>query len=299
MRPRRLPSLLSLRAFEVTARHLSFTEAARELHVTQSAISRHVRALEEAVGRQLFVRLHRAVVLTDAGRRFADDLGVGFLHIHRAVEALSGARAQRLRVSAEPAFAARWLLERLGRFSIAHPRIELELETTDELRVLGKDADIAIRYVASASRRPRGRHRRLLELQGAPVLAGVRPRPRLWNNDAAVSGHRLLHDDDGEAWRAWFTAAGLAGFDAARHLYFTDYSLALAAAEGGQGVALGSAVFIESELKSGRLAEIGRTRVPFGEYVLLEATGRSSATQRAAFIRWLESELAPARSSPA
>jgi LysR family transcriptional regulator, glycine cleavage system transcriptional activator len=294
MRPRRLPSLLSLRAFEATARRLSFTDAARELNVTQSAISRHVRGLEEDLGQMLFVRMHRAVTLTPAGRKFAEELGAGFLAIHRAVEAVRGARAQRLRVSAEPAFAARWLLERLGRFSIAHPQIELELETTDELRVLGKDAEIAIRYVASAARRPRGRYRSLLSLEGVPVIAGQRPRPRAWNQDAAVLGHRLLHDDNGEAWRNWFTAAGLAGFDEARHLHFTDYSLALAACERGQGVALGSAVFIGAELKSGRLAELGRTRVPFGEYLLLEGGGRATQGLRAAFVRWLEQELSGA-----
>jgi LysR family glycine cleavage system transcriptional activator len=294
MRPHRLPSLLALRAFEATARRLSFTAAARELNVTQSAISRHVRALEADLGQNLFVRMHRAITLTDAGRRFAQDLSAGFLSIHRAVEAVRGARTQRLRVSAEPAFAARWLLERLGRFSAAHPGIELELETTDELRVLGQEAEIAIRYVASAARRPRARYRRLLSLQGVPVIAGRRPRPRQWNQDSAVLGHRLLHDDDGEAWRSWFTAAALPGFEQARHLHFTDYSLALAAAERGQGVALGSAVFIESELKAGRLAEIGRTRVPFGEYLLLEGGGRSTQPLRAAFTRWLEAELAAA-----
>ena len=154
-------------------------------------------------------------------------------------------RPQRLRVSAEPAFAARWLLERLGRFSIAHPRIELELETTDELRVLGKEADIAIRYVASAARRPRGRYLSLLKMQGVPVIAGVRPRPRHWNQDTAVLGHRLLHDDDGDGVAQLVRAAGLTGFEQARHLHFTDYSLTLAACERGQGVALGSAVFIE------------------------------------------------------
>ncbi|HEY1491557.1 MAG TPA: LysR family transcriptional regulator [Steroidobacteraceae bacterium] len=292
MRPRRLPSLLSLRAFEATARRMSFTAAAAELNVTQSAVSRHVRALEEDLGQSLFVRMHRAVILTPAGVSFAQDLGAGFLAIHRAVEAVRGARPQRLRVTSEPAFAARWLLERLGRFSIAHPQIELELETSDELRVLGKEADVAIRYVASAARRPRGRYLTLLRMQGVPVTAGVRPRPRHWNQDAAVLGHRLLHDDDGTAWRSWFTAAGLAGFEEARHLHFTDYSLTLAACERGQGVALGSAVFIAAELKSGRLAQIGRTRVPFGEYLLLEGGGRARSGLRGAFTRWLVSELA-------
>ena len=97
-----------------------------------------------------------------------------------------------------------------------------------------------------------------------------------------------------QAWRSWFTAAGLTGFE--RHGTCTSPTTRWRsrAAERGQGVALGSAVFIESELKSGRLAELGRTRVPFGEYLLLEGGGRSTQALRTAFIRWLETELAAA-----
>jgi LysR family glycine cleavage system transcriptional activator len=135
--PPRSPSLLALRAFETAARRLSFTEAARELHISQGAVSRHVRALEKDVGRELFRRLHRAVELTDAGRRFASELGGAFLQINRAVEAVRGVRAQRLRITAEPAFASRWLVPRLGGFSLAHPQIELEVETSDEFRAPG------------------------------------------------------------------------------------------------------------------------------------------------------------------
>jgi LysR family glycine cleavage system transcriptional activator len=291
MPTRRAPSLLALRAFEAAARRLSFTAAGRELHVSQAAISRHVRALEKDVGRELFRRLHRAVELTTPGRRFAADLGAGFLQIQRAVEAVRGVQTRRLRISAEPAFASRWLVPRLGDFSIRHPQIELELETSDEFRVLGTDADLAIRYIAAASRRPRSRSRRLFSMEGVPVTAGVRPRPALWRRDQAVSGFRLLHDDNGAAWRSWFAAAGIAGFERARHLYFTDYSLAIAAAERGQGVALGAAAFIEPELRSGRLAQLGETRVPFGEYFLLEARERASAPLREAFVRWLTGEI--------
>jgi LysR family glycine cleavage system transcriptional activator len=287
----RPPSLLALRAFEAAARRLSFTDAARELHVSQAAISRHVRALEKDVGRELFRRLHRAVELTGPGRQFAAELAIGFLRIHRAVEAVRGVATRRLRLSVEPAFASRWLLSRLGRFSACHPTIELELETSDELRVLGRDTDIAIRYLAVGSRRPRSRSRLLFSTDGVPVIAGVRPRPAEWRGDRAVLGHRLLHDDDGGAWRSWFAAAGLDGFERARHLYFTDYSLAIAAAQGGQGVALGATVFIESELRNGRLAQLGRTHVPFGEYFLLDASERSTASIRAAFVRWLDDEI--------
>ena len=220
MSPPRAPSLLALRAFEAAARRLSFTEAARELHVSQAAISRHVRALEKDIGRELFRRLHRAVELTAPGRRFAADLSAGFLQIQRAVETVRGVQTRRLRISAEPAFASRWLMPRLGDFSIKHPQIELELETSDELRVLGTDADLAIRYISAASRRPRTRSRRLFSMEGVPVTAGVRPRPPQWRRDQAVTEYRLLHDDNGSAWRSWFEAARLAGFERARHLYF-------------------------------------------------------------------------------
>jgi LysR family transcriptional regulator, glycine cleavage system transcriptional activator len=291
MPARRQPSLLALRAFEAAARRLSFTEAAHELHVSQAAISRHVRGLEKDVGCELFRRLHRAVELTATGRQLATELTAGFSRIRRAVETVRGMPARRLRVSIEPAFAARWLVPRLERFSAAHPEIELELETSSELRILGRETDVAVRYVDTGARPPRLRHRRLFSMEGVPVIAGVRRRPAQWQHDTAVLGHRLLHDDNGKAWRSWFEAAGLEGFDAAKHLYFTDYSLALAAALRGQGIALGTDAFIAAELKTGRLVQLGATRVPFGQYLLLESHERSTATMRQAFVGWLEGEI--------
>jgi LysR family transcriptional regulator, glycine cleavage system transcriptional activator len=288
----RLPSLLALRAFEAAARRLSFTAAARELHVSQAAISRHVRGLENDIGRALFRRLHRAVELTAAGRQLAADLSAGFGRIQRAVDEVRGERVRRLRVSSEPAFAARWLLPRLGGFSAAAPDIELELETSIELRVLGEQTDVAIRYVNAGERPPRMKHRRLFGTDGMPVIAGTGGRrPAQWRHDSAVLGHRLLHDDDGASWRSWFAAAGMDGFEQARHLYFTDYSLALAAALRGQGIALGTAVFIEAELESGRLAQLGETRITLGEYVVLQSRERSSAALREAFVSWLAGEI--------
>jgi LysR family transcriptional regulator, glycine cleavage system transcriptional activator len=291
MPARRFPSLLALRAFEAAARRLSFTEAAHELHVSQAAVSRHVRGLEKDVGRELFRRLHRAVELTAAGKHLAAELTAGFLRIQRAVEATRGIQARRLRVSSEPAFAARWLVPRLERFSATHPDIELELETSLELRILGRETDVAIRYIDAGSRPPRLKHQRLFSMEGVPVIASGRRRLARWRHDDAVLGHRLLHDDNGRAWRSWFAAAGLEGFEQAKHLYFTDYSLALAAAMRGQGIALGTAAFIESELETGRLVQLGQTRVPFGEYALLESSERSTASIREAFVTWLAGEI--------
>jgi LysR family transcriptional regulator, glycine cleavage system transcriptional activator len=132
-------------------------------------------------------------------------------------------------------------------------------------------------------------------MDGVPVIAGIKPRPAKWRHDQAVLGHRLLHDDNGSAWRSWFSAAGLDGFEQALHLYFTDYALTISAALRGQGIALGAAAFIATELKTGRLAQVGQTRVPFGEYVVLEANDRSTAPIRAAFVSWLEEKIGRAR----
>jgi LysR family glycine cleavage system transcriptional activator len=282
-------SLLALRAFEAAARHLSFTNAAHELHVSQAAVSRHVRVLEADLGRQLFRRLHRQVELTAPGKRLASELAAGFSQIWRAVEAVRDTPAQRLRISVEPGFAARWLVPRFGRFTAAHPEIEVDLESSNELRTIGRDTDIAIRFLPSASRKPKGRARRLFTYTGFPVTAGGTRASRS-RSDSDVLAFRLLHDDDGSEWRRWFDAAGLEGFNAAKHLHFNDSSLALTATLRGQGVALTAPSYIGSQLRSGRLTRIGRTAINFGDYWLLEARDRRTAKARAAFIEWFNLE---------
>lgn len=283
----RATSLLALRAFEAAARRLSFTNAAHELHVSQAAISRHVRVLEAELGRPLFRRLHRQVELTAAGKRLAGGLAAGFSQIGQAVEAVRSAPTRRLRISVEPAFAARWLVPRFGRFTAANPEIEVDLESSDELRTLGRDADIAIRFLGSTSRKPKGRGRKLFSYAGFPVIArGIRASRPQRRSDSDVLAFRLLHDDDGTEWRRWFAAARLEGFDTAKHLHFNDCSLTLTAVLRGQGVALSAPIYLHSQLRSGRLVRIGRTRVTFGDYWLLEATDRATAKARAAFIAW-------------
>jgi DNA-binding transcriptional LysR family regulator len=111
-------------------------------------------------------------------------------------------------------------------------------------------------------------------------------------SDDSVIGRRLLHDDDGTAWRDWFAATGLKGFDQARHQYFTDYSLTLAAAQAGDGVALGVPAFIEPELRTGRLARVGSTSVVLGTYWLLASRDRATREPRDAFVKWLSEVLA-------
>jgi LysR family transcriptional regulator, glycine cleavage system transcriptional activator len=289
------PSLLALRAFETAARRLSFTEAARELHVSQAAISRHVRALESEFGRPLFRRLHRRVELTTHGKRLASDLAIGFSQIRHAVQSVRNTVTRSLRISVEPSLAARWLVPRLGRFSSSYPDIEIDLDSSDEFRVLGRDTDIAIRFLSRTARRPRGRVRKLFPLEGFPVIVHGEVSRAKQSSDSAVLGHRLLHDDDGTLWRRWFAAAGLsghkqAGYEQARHTHFSDYSLVLTAVLRRQGVALSAPIYLRSLAKAHRLVRLGRTSVVFGDYWLLESADRAGAKVRAAFVNWLEAE---------
>jgi len=291
MSPLKQPSLLALRAFEAAARRLSFTQAARELHVSQAAISRHVRALEQDVAQPLFRRLHRRVELTPAGRRLAVRLAAGFRQIRSAVESVRDTPQRLLRITIEPAFAAHWLMPRLEQFSAAHPDLELNIETTDELRVLGRDADLAIRYIRVGAPRRRRQDHHLMDVDGVPMVAGSRKGVAVEVGDRAVLGYRLLHDDGGAEWEKWFAAAGLRGYEKLKHLRFSDHSLALDAARRGQGVVLGTQMLIESQLAARELTVIGKTRISLGAYWLLQASDRATAKPRAAFTQWLAEQI--------
>src|SRR5690554_3410277 len=145
---RRLPSLNALRAFEAGARHLSFTRAADELHVTQTAISHQVRQLEAELGFPLFRRSTRRLELTPEGQRLAPAVTQALERIAEAVEALRARRRDNLlRVSMAPAFGTKWLVGRLSRFWLAHPDVELQLNHSPLLTDFTRDdVDLAIRY---------------------------------------------------------------------------------------------------------------------------------------------------------
>jgi LysR family glycine cleavage system transcriptional activator len=285
-------SLLALRAFEAAARRLSFTAAAQELHVSQAAISRHVRALESGFGRPLFVRLHRQVELTAAGRELAGALTEAFAGIREAVLKAAGNARQTLRLSVEPAFGSLWLAPRLDAFAAAHPHIELQLETSDSIRTLGPDADVAIRFVAADSRARANRGALLLTVEAFPVIAPAAGKRVDTAADVAVRGFRLLHDDDGRAWRAWFKAAAVTPATGQSQQFFTDYALTVEAAERGQGVALGGLPFVRPQLHRRKLKRVGSTRIVIGSYWLLQSSERRSSAVRASFCNWLKREFA-------
>lgn len=287
----RLPSLHTLQVFEAAARRLSFTRAAVELHLTQAAVSRQIRQLEAALEHRLFVRLHRRVELTPAGERLAADLSQSFTQIARSIAQVRGETRERLRLSVEPAFAARWLLPRLPRFIAGEPQIDVEVESTEILRELGTETDLAIRYVEGSRQRPSRGAVLLADLSMFPVLAPslLRPNQKL-QEPGDLLQFPLLHEDEGRSWQAWFHAAGLSDAALPRRMRFNDVALVLQAAVAGHGVALGDDLLAADDLKAGRLLKPFDARARCGTYWLLGVAFRSRAQR--VFRDWLQEQLA-------
>jgi len=249
-----LPPLHALRAFEAAARHLSMKEAATELSVTPGAVSQLVRGLEARLGTQLFRRGNRSLVLTEAGQGYFAPIRHAFRQIGEATRRLRAEpNAGVLTVSAPPAFAASWLVPRLGRFRARHPDVELNIVTTRTLANFAADGvDVAIRH--GLGRYPGLRCDRVASIAMIPVCSRAlcAPPPRQPSDLLAMP---LLHDALRQDWALWFQAQGVAdvGHAASRGVSFDDQMLLIRAAASGQGVALVSATLISAELAQGSL----------------------------------------------
>ncbi len=250
---RRLPPLNALRAFEAAARHLSFTKASEELHVTQAAVSHQIKALEEWLGVPLFRRVNRGLVLTDAGQTYLPPLREALDLMASATERLFRKDSTgTLTISTMPSFAAKWLVLRLGRFQAEHPELDVRLHTTSQMVDFAQqDVDLAIRF--GSGNWPELRVERLLNENVFPVCS-----PRLLptlKTPADLRKHTLLHDDYIINWGTWCAAAGVQGIDIARGTQFTDSALTLQAAMEGHGVALARQVLVADDLAAGRLVQ--------------------------------------------
>ena len=297
---RRLPPLNSLRAFEAAARHLSISKAAAELNVTPAAVSHQVKALEEALGIQLFRRLNRALMLTDAGQLFLPGLRDGFDQIAQAVERVDAERdSGALTVSTGPSFAAKWLVPRLDRFRAAHPDTDLRIDATDRVVDFAREgADVGIRY--GAGEYPGLRTERLFSDEAFPVCSpSLCKGPPGLRKPADLTGHTLLHvdwatqPDTAPSWRMWLLAAGADHIDATRGPRFSDDSMAVQAAIQGQGVALTSSVLVADDLAVGQLCRPFELSLPliFAYYVVAPEAA-AERPRVAAFFDWILDEAA-------
>lgn len=290
MKRGRLP-LTALRSFEAAGRLESFTLAAGELFVSQAAISRQIRELEDLVGRPLFERRHRSVSLTAEGRSLLSVLTSAFDMVGDSLEALSGRKAsQILKVSAEPSFAGCWLLPHLAEFQGEHPEIDLVIDA--DPRLVGfrsGDADIAIRHSLNLSSWPRVEARRLAQVEMIPVIAPELSRSgRPLSMPADLLQHALLHEDNREAWQQWFAAAGAGPVRIERGAIFADGAMVLQAALRGNGVGLIDRDHVRDELKTGRLLQPFDISVPYGAFFLVARRFDALSQAAQSFAAWVE-----------
>lgn len=297
------PSLNALRAFEATARHLSFVRAAEELHVTPSAVKQLVRRLKAALGKSLVERQGSGLRLTGAGRAGCQDIGQGFERIAQGVARIRAHDdRKRLIISVEPSFATAWLVPRLDRFRAEFPEVDVLIDSSLALVDLHRGAaDVAIRFGAAPAD---GLVERRLFDQAlcafcAPSLTRGEGAIRSLDDIARVP---LIHWDIAAfdwakatrswmGWKPWLDALGARHIDCNRGIRFRDYNLAVQAAIAGQGVVLGSLPVMHDLVVSGLLVR------PFPEKVETDigydVTARGAAMERSEvrdFVSWITAE---------
>ncbi|WP_424138845.1 transcriptional regulator GcvA [Roseomonas chloroacetimidivorans] len=297
-RRRRLPPLNALRAFEAAARHGSFTRAAAELMVTQTAISHQVKSLEEHVGVRLFQRLHNGLMLTERGAAYLPVLREAFERIADATEELRGGEGpQALAVSTLPNFALRWLIPRLPRFHAMYPEVELRLSTTERgTDFLGAHMDVAVRLGEDW---PGLNQALLFPGELFPVCSPELLRKGPLNSPADLAGRTLLHvSSAADDWPAWLKAAGMSGISGERGPRFDSFALVCEAALHGLGIAMARLPFVDEDLKAGRLIAPFSLRLPRDEaYHLIWPKGHV-ARPVTHFREWILAEAAATRGEP-
>lgn len=290
-----LPSIGALVAFESAARHLSFSRAAAELHLTQGAISRQVRELETRLGLPLFERINQRVFLTDAGDAYRKEVTRILGNLSAATERTmaSAGGAEVLNLAVLPTFAARWLVPRLPRFLVDHPQATVSFSVRNEpFSFTDTPLDAAIHFGEPTW--PEAICDFLCFEEVYPVAAPtLRERCGLDSVEAIAQAPLLHQSSRPTAWADWFTANGLPTAGAYRGSRFDQFSMIAEAAVAGLGVALMPRFMIETELASDRLVPLTEQPLDAGKaywFVYPEAKVRSRLVR--SFGDWLKAEAA-------
>lgn len=294
---RRLAHLNALRAFEAAARHGSFVRAAAELGVTAAAVGQQVRLLEDRCGAPLFDRKGKRLELTTAAREVLPDINDAFDRLAQAAERLQDARrAPLVAVTLPPSFAAKWLIPRIEHFRMAHPEVDVRLDTTDRLADLAREGiGVGIRY--GSGRYPGLEATLLMNEEVFPVCSPELARARKLKQPDDLAGFRLIHDTTMEkhasfpTWSTWLKAAGARKVDARPGLRINSSIMSLQAAIEGQGVALARSVIVAEDLREGRVVRPLRSACTTNySYYLIYPAGLSLSRSAAAFCHWLKEE---------
>lgn len=297
----RLPSLDLLKAFEAAARLLSFTEAGEELHLTQSAVSRQMKELEEQLGVPLFQRRHRALSLTDAGQALYPSVTQVLSTMRAATDrlrALSGRRM--LSVTTTQSLASLWLIPRLGSFTRTHPEVDVRISADTRVLDLERDGlDIAIRHGPPSLAGPNA-----VKLFGERVFPVCSPKllkdtKRPLREPADLRHHVLLQYDDPDGrhpwvhWRTWLEVERLTELKPAGSLLFSGYDQIIPAAIAGHGVALGRTPLVQGAIESGELVEPFERRAdPARAYFAIVSPHAAGRREVDEFLGWLKGEAA-------
>jgi LysR family transcriptional regulator, glycine cleavage system transcriptional activator len=306
----RLPSLDLLKGFEAAARLLSFTRAGEELHLTQSAISRQIKELEEQLGAALFERRHRALALTDAGQTLFPAAVQVLQAMRAATDRLRALSARRtLSVTTTHSFAALWLIPRLPGFTRTHPAVDVRIAADVRVQDLERDGlDVAIRHGPASLAGPNA-----LRLFGERVFPVCSPKllrdpKRPLREPADLRHHVLLQYDDPDGrhpwlhWKTWLEIERLTDLRPAGSLLFSGYEQIIPAAIAGNGVALGRSPLVREALASGELvAPFKRSADPARAYFAIVSKNSAVRPEVVDFLAWLRAEAAaeePRRKAP-
>jgi LysR family transcriptional regulator, regulator of gene expression of beta-lactamase len=276
--------LNALRAFEVSARHLNFTRAAGELNLSATAVSQHVKNLEDRFGAKLFRRLPRGLALTDEGLALLPVLADAFARIASTLEGFKESRPREvLSVGAVGTFAVGWLLPNLREFQQAHPFIELRLFTNNNrVDLAGEGLDFAVRFGDGnwhgTDALPLMKTR--LAPVCAPAIAHRLKAPKDLGREALLRSYRA------DEWTAWFAAAGLEPPIVKGVIFDSSLAMAEAAAQGA-GVALLPAGMFTRDLRNGRLVKMFEVEIDAGSYWLTRLKSRRTTAAMRAFRDWI------------
>jgi DNA-binding transcriptional LysR family regulator len=291
-----LPPLDLIQGFEAAARNLSFTKAAEELFITQSAVSRQMRALEEHLGVTLFTRRHRALALTDQGRALQGAATELLERLQGVTDRLRvDAGSRHLTVTTTGGFASLWLIPRLRGFLVDHPDVDVRISATYKTINLERDlVDVAVRF-CKEEQIPSG----AIRLFGqdlfpvcSPSLQGDGPRPLRTLDD--LMHHALLHMEGAGGpldWGTWLAAQGFADLKPAASIRFDSYEQMIQAALSGQGVAMGIGRLVAGLMEAGRLiAPFAKSIASPHSYCVIRSAATGAKPHVQAFVDWLVAE---------
>jgi len=294
-----MPSLDLLAGFEAAARHLSFTKAGAELFLTQSAVSRQIKELEDQLGVPLFHRRHRALVLTEAGQQFYAAAAQVLTTMRNATSRLKAQSGRKpLSVTTTPSFAALWLVPRLAGFTRTHPGIDVRITAETRVQDLERDGlDIAIRHGPPALAGPHAV--RLFGERVFPVCSPKLLKKIPLREPGDLKKHTLLQYDDPEGrhpwlhWKSWLEVAGVADLRPAATLTFSGYEQIIPAAVAGHGVALGRSPLVKDLLEDRQLvAPFKSSAEPARFYFAMTAPHAVERPEVSGFLEWLKAEAA-------